>query len=87
MRDLPVYSEYNLQTPRAKYMLRRNGFKYTFRVNDTPELYDMRRDSDEMINLALRPEHRERAEQMKQELFAWYTPPELSAAPPQRKNP
>jgi choline-sulfatase len=87
VRDLPVYSEYNLQTPRAKYMLRRNDFKYTFRVNDMPELYDIRRDPDEMINLALKPEHRERAEQMKRELFAWYTPPELSAAPPQRKNP
>jgi choline-sulfatase len=85
VRDLPVYSEYNLQTPRAKYMLRRRDFKYTFRVNDMPELYDMKRDPEEMTNLALQPEHRDRAEQMKRELFAWYTPPEISA-PTQRKN-
>ena len=54
VRDLPVYSEFNLQTPRAKYMLRRRQFKYTFRVNDMPELYDLQRDREEMDNLALK---------------------------------
>jgi choline-sulfatase len=87
VRDLPVFSEFNLQTPRAKYMLRRNNFKYTFRVNDMPELYDMTRDPDEMTNLALKPEQRERVEQMKQELFAWYKPPEISGVPPRKKAP
>jgi len=86
VRDLPVFSEFNLQTPRAKYMLRRNDFKYTFRVNDMPELYDMKRDPDEMTNLALKPEFRERLEQMKNELFEWYTPPEVSDSPPPRKS-
>jgi len=35
-----------------------------------------------MRNLALLPEHRDQAEQMKAELFAWYRPPEkqLSSA-------
>jgi len=87
VRGLPVFSEFNLQTQRAKYMLRRNNFKYTFRVNDMPELYDMIRDPDEMTNLALKPEYRERVEQMKQELFAWYTPPEISGLRPQKKLP
>ncbi len=78
VRDQPVFAEFDLQTPRAKYMLRRNDFKYTFRVNDIAELYDMKHDPDEMTNLALTPEHRDRVEQMKKELFAWYTPPELA---------
>lgn len=78
VRDQPVFAEFDLQTPRAKYMLRRNDFKYTFRVNDIAELYDMKRDPDEMNNLALIPEYRDRAEQMKKELFAWHTPPELA---------
>ena len=77
VRDMPVFSEFNLKTPRAKYMLLRGGFKYTFRVNDMSELYDMKRDPGEMTNLALQPEHRDRAERMKHELFAWYTPPEI----------
>ena len=87
VRDVPVFSEFNLQTPRAKYMLRRNDFKYTLRVNDMSELYDMKRDPDEMANLALKPEYRGRVEQMKQELFAWYTPPEVSESRQQRKSP
>jgi choline-sulfatase len=80
VRDLPVFAEFDLETPRAKYMLRRNDFKYTFRVNDVAELFDMRRDPEEMTNLALDPAHRERVGQMKQELFSWYTPPEISPA-------
>jgi arylsulfatase A-like enzyme len=78
VRDLPVYSEFNLQTPRAKYMLRRRRFKYTFRVNDMPELYDLQRDREEMDNLALKPEFSGTMEQMKQELFAWHHPSELA---------
>ncbi len=77
--NLPIFSEFNLQTPQAKYMLRRDGFKYTFRVNDMPELYDMRKDPEEMTNLALKPEYGNRVSQMRRELFAWYTPPEIRA--------
>lgn len=73
----PVFSEYNLRTPRAKYMIRRGDFKYTLRLNDTPELYDLRSDPDEMNNLALQPAGRPRVEALKDELFAWYRPPEL----------
>jgi choline-sulfatase len=75
VRDQPVFAEFDLQTPRAKYMLRRGGFKYTFRVGDMAELYDLKRDPEEMTNLALID--RDRVEGMKKELFAWYTPPEI----------
>jgi choline-sulfatase len=78
LRDQPVFSEFNLQTPRAKYMIRRGDYKYTFRVNDMAELYDLRSDPDEMNNLALKPEDRARVEALKNELFAWYRPPEIS---------
>jgi choline-sulfatase len=78
-RDLPVYSEFNLGTPRAKYMIRRGDFKYTFRVNDMAELYDLRQDPDEMDNLALKPAQKSRVESLREQLFAWHRPPELKA--------
>jgi len=76
-RDQPVFAEYNLRTPRAKYMIRRGDYKYTFQVNDMPELYDLKSDPDEMDNLALAPQSRPRVEALKNELFAWYRPPEI----------
>ena len=52
LRDTTIYSEYNLRTPRAKYMIRRGDFKYNFFQNDVAELYNLRQDPDEMRNLA-----------------------------------
>lgn len=78
-RSRPVFSEFNLQTPQAKYMIRRGDFKYTFRVNDMQELYDVKQDPSEMDNLALKPEHRSAVDRLKDELFAWYRPPEIKA--------
>lgn len=75
-RDVPVFSEYNLKTPNAKYMLRRGDFKYTFWTNDIPELYNLRNDPGELTNLATRPAYQDQVARMKQELFAWYTPSE-----------
>ena len=72
-----VFSEFDLQTPRAKYMIRRGDWKYTFRVNDLAELYDLRRDPEEMQNLAAAAEQRTRVDALREELFAWYRPPEL----------
>jgi choline-sulfatase len=76
-RDLPVFAEYNLRTPGAKYMIRRGDYKYTLWTHDMPELYNLRTDSKETNNLALGPEHRSTVERLKSELFAWYKPPEL----------
>ena len=73
-RDTTVYSEYNLGTPRAKYMIRRGDFKFNFYKSDTPELYDLKRDPREMHNLANLAEHKAKLEEMKAALFAWHRP-------------
>ena len=73
----PVYSEFALTTKNAKYMIRRGEWKYSFYVNDMPELYNLRNDPSEMNNLALDAEHRSRADELKAELFAWHRPKEL----------
>jgi choline-sulfatase len=76
-RDTTVFSEYNLRTPRAKYMIRRGDYKYNYYVNDTPELYDLRKDPKEMRNLALEPASAAKVEEIKAQLFAWHKPEEL----------
>lgn len=74
--DTQVFAEFNLRTPRAKYMLRRGVFKFNYYVNDIPELFNLREDPKEMRNLALLPEHKGKVEEMKAQLFAWRQPPE-----------
>jgi choline-sulfatase len=82
----PIFSEYDLQTPRAKYMIREGDLKYTFWTHDMPELYDLRRDPKEMRNLAMKPEFRSRAEELKAKLFAWYKPPEINLAGSEQRS-
>src|ERR1043166_1155747 len=74
VRDNPVFAEFALQTPRAKYMLRHGDYKYTYWAHDMPELYNLRDDPKEMRNLALDPAQRRKVEEMKAELFAWHHP-------------
>jgi len=74
----PVFSEYDLGNPRAKYMVRDANWKYTFWTHDMPELYDLQSDPKEMRNLALRPEYRSRVDELKAKLFSWYQPPEIN---------
>ena len=69
--DSTVYSEFALGTPNAKYMIRRGDLKYSFYVNDSDELYDLRADPQEMRNLASLLEHRGRVEEMQAQLLAW----------------
>ena len=71
-RDTTVYSEFNLNTPRAKYMVRRGDFKYCHYTNDTPELYNLRDDPQEMHNLASAVAHKPKVEEMRAQLFAWH---------------
>ena len=78
----PVFSEYDLRNPRAKYMIRDGALKYTFWTHDMPELYDLRRDPKEMRNLALKPDYRSRVDELKAKLFAWYAPPEINLPAP-----
>jgi choline-sulfatase len=73
----PVFAEYNLGNPHAKYMLRDGKWKYTFWTHDIAELYDLGADPNEMKNLALEPSYAGTVSQLKEKLFAWYRPPEL----------
>ncbi len=72
--DASVFSEFDLGTPQAKYMLRRGRSKYSFYVNDAAEMYDLAADPDEMNNLARLPRYQRQVQQMKAELLAWHTP-------------
>ncbi len=71
-----VYSEYALQTPNAKYMIRTGDYKFCHYVNDTAELYDLRSDPDEMQNLASKPEFEGKVKELRNQLFAWHRPQE-----------
>jgi choline-sulfatase len=73
----PVFAEYDLRTPHAKYMVRDGRYKYTFWTHDVPELYDLATDPNEMNNLAPDSAHAKTVAQLKEELFTWYRPPEI----------
>ncbi len=77
-RATRVFSEYALRTRGAKYMIREGAYKYTFRTHDADELYDLNADPAEMRNLVLEAAGKERAARMKETLFGWYRPPEIS---------
>jgi choline-sulfatase len=77
VRSEPIFAEYDLGRPRAKYMIRDGDLKYTFWTHDIAELYDLKADPKEMNNLALKNEHTATAERLKAKLFAWYQPREL----------
>lgn len=77
-RDAEIFAELDLHSPRAGYMIRAGNFKYCYYVNDTPELYDLRADPDEMKNLAQLPEYKRQAQEMQSRLFAWHRPLEGS---------
>lgn len=79
-----IFAEYALRTPGAKYMIREGRYKYTFRTHDLEELFDLSADPQEMRNLALEPSGKQRAAAMKEKLFQWHKPPELSL--PARKE-
>jgi choline-sulfatase len=59
-------------------MIRDGDLKLTYWTHDNPELYNLRSDPEEMTNLALRSEHRKTIDTLKQKLFAWHRPQEMS---------
>jgi choline-sulfatase len=71
-----VFAEYDLRTPKAKYMIRDGDWKLTYWTHDIPELYNLRADPEEMTNLALGAQHREVVSALRTKLFDWYRPPE-----------
>ncbi len=77
-KDTTVFSEYNLTTPNAKYMVRYGDLKYIYYVNDIDQLFNLREDPHEMMNLAGLPRYKKTVEDMRARLFAWYRPPETA---------
>jgi choline-sulfatase len=59
-------------------MIRSGDYKYTFWTHDLPELYDLRTDPKEMNNLALSSDQGSTVAELKEKLFAWYKPPEIT---------
>jgi choline-sulfatase len=68
--DTFAYSEINRNGPGSKQMIRRGDLKYCRNANDIDQLYDMRRDPQEMTNLALLAEHKDTVLKLKAELTA-----------------
>lgn len=71
----PVFAEFSIHNSAAKYMIRDGQWKYTYWVNDMPELYDLSSDPKELDNLALRPKYSAKVKELKSRLFDWHTPP------------
>lgn len=79
-RETTVFCEHGLPGPRSGFMIRQGDFKYSYYVNDMPELYNLRADPEEMKNLALRAEYKSKVDEMKSSLFSWYRPPQAVGA-------
>ncbi|MGH9672651.1 MAG: sulfatase family protein [Bryobacteraceae bacterium] len=72
--DGPVYSEFALRTKNARAMIREGNWKYSHYSSDTPELYNLRADPQEMNNLAHDGAHRDRLARLRERLLAWHAP-------------
>ena len=70
----PVFAEFSLGNSGAKYMIRRGEWKYTYWVDDTPELYSLSSDPEELHNLASDAHHAATVKDLHNELFAWHAP-------------
>lgn len=71
----PVFAEYSIGDNDAKYMVRDGNWKYSYWVDDLPELYDLSSDPQELHNLAGLREHADKVQELHRKLFAWHTPP------------
>ena len=67
----PVYSEFTIGGKAEKYLIRSGDWKYSHYMGDTPELYNLHEDPEEMNNLATSAAHREAADRFHNELLTW----------------
>lgn len=70
----PIFAEYALGSRGAKAMIREGSLKYTYWSHDTPELYDLRTDPEELRNLARDPAHAATVDRLRASLFAFHKP-------------
>jgi choline-sulfatase len=61
----PVHAHYDLGTPKPKAMVRRGDWKYCHYTDDTPELFNLRDDPQEMRNLAVSPAWRGQRDELR----------------------
>jgi arylsulfatase A-like enzyme len=71
MHNRPVFSEFKMGGKAERYVIRRGDWKYCHYMTDTPELYNLRDDPEEMRNLATSAGHADVAARLKSELLAW----------------
>jgi choline-sulfatase len=70
----PVYAQFALRTKNSRAMIRKGIWKYSHYSGDTPELYNLRDDPDEMNNVALNPAYKPRLEALRADLLRWSDP-------------
>jgi choline-sulfatase len=73
-KDAEIFAELGSPGGHRGYMIRSGNYKYCYYPNDMAELYDLSVDPEEMKNLALFPEHKERVDALQAKLFAWHHP-------------
>jgi len=69
-----AYSEYNLRSRNCQYMIRTERHKYIHNDGSTDELYDLRDDPEESVNLADDPARSAEQSELRHRLFSWYDP-------------
>lgn len=82
----PVFAEFRVRNSHAKYMIRDGQWKYTYWIDDIPELYDLSSDPEELRNLASRQGYAAKLKELHEKLFAWYAPPAQPADMPTQVN-
>ena len=84
--DLPgdservVFSEYHaVGAVSGAFMIRKGNWKYNYYVGFEPELFDLKNDPEEMVNLAGVEEHADKQEELHADLLAICDPEEIDA--------
>jgi choline-sulfatase len=78
-----AFSEYNLRSPVAEYMIREPRYKLVHNHGATHELYDLEADPGECVNRIDDPGFDSIRNDLRDRLFAWYDP-EATPFRPQR---
>ncbi|MCZ6634685.1 MAG: sulfatase-like hydrolase/transferase [bacterium] len=79
-RDRTVFSEYHaVGTRNAFYMLRNQQYKYTYYVNDLPQLFDLDTDPEECNDLSASPDHQSVLQNFESQLREILDPEETDA--------
>ena len=67
----PIFAEYGLGSVQPKRMVRRGNWKFTEWLHDIPELYNLRDDPQELVNVAGDPQFTRQVQGMREELQEW----------------